>query len=622
MKRTIAAILALLMLLPVLAIPASAASADTVEQTIKALGIMVGDEKGNMNLGQYVTRSQFAKMMTAASVYKDTIGQGARVSPFKDVKYTHWSAEYVKTAVDAGWIVGYTDGTFRPDNTIKLEEAASCLLKLLGYTAADLTGSYPAAQISKFRALGLGDDLNLSTGQMLTRRDCMYIFYNLMGVSTKDGKVYCSLLGYSLNAAGEIDYAGVMKATRKGPFVVGDAAAWQSAIPFGTDNITVYRDDTIGTLQSVALYDVWYYNESMKTVWAYSEKATGTYTSASPAGGYPDTVTVAGKSYKIATATAGMKLSSSGGFKIGDTITLLLGSDGAVVDVLDSASVSDIKYGVVVSSAKSSYTDADGKTITQNSIIVACTDGAEREYLVGNNTYDAGSVVSAGFQDGKVTVKWLAKSSISGRVDDAASAIGDTQFAAGVQILDANSSGGYLVISPSRLAGTSLNSENVQYYTLDSFGRITRLILNNITGDFESYGVLASSQKIDTGTSTSGSYRIIINGSETTASSSSQYYSVPAGPAMFSYKGTALSGIRGLTSTNITTLMEQSVMSGNKTFKLAENVQVYIKDSNSNYASATISSVSNTSKYQLIGWYDDFGRAAGGRIRVIIATEK
>ena len=43
---------------------------------------------------------------------------------------------------------------------------------------------------------------------------------------------------------------------------------------------------------------------------------------------------------------------------------------------------------------------------------------------------------------------------------------------------------------PSRLAGTDLNLLNVRYYTLNEKGEIDRLILNDVTGDLWTYGVL------------------------------------------------------------------------------------------------------------------------------------
>ena len=152
MKRFIAALLAGGMLAG-LGAPALAAEQPqaTVEQAVRLLGVMNGDENGDMNLEGLVTRAQFAKMMVAASSYKDSVGQTSGVSPFRDVTRDHWAAGYVKLAADNGWVNGYTDGTFRPNENIRTEECAAALLRLLGYGPADLTGAYPDAQLSKYR---------------------------------------------------------------------------------------------------------------------------------------------------------------------------------------------------------------------------------------------------------------------------------------------------------------------------------------------------------------------------------------------------------------------------------------------------------------------------------------
>ncbi len=121
MKRITSIFLALCLTFAFIVPNALAASADqaTVQQTIQVLGILTGDENGNLNLSGYVTRAQFAKMMIAASVYRDAISETASLSPFKDVKSTHWAASYIQTAVSAGWLTGYSDGTYRPDNNVK-----------------------------------------------------------------------------------------------------------------------------------------------------------------------------------------------------------------------------------------------------------------------------------------------------------------------------------------------------------------------------------------------------------------------------------------------------------------------------------------------------------------------
>ncbi|MFQ8758550.1 MAG: hypothetical protein ACLSAF_02815 [Intestinimonas sp.] len=62
-------------------------------------------------------------------------------------------------------------------------------------------------------------------------------------------------------------------------------------------------------------------------------------------------------------------------------------------------------------------------------------------------------------------------------------------------------------------------------------------------------------------------------------------------------------------------------MAGNQKYLLDENVQVLLKDagSSSGYYATTLSEI-NADDYSLVGWYDDMGCPAGGRIRIIVAT--
>ena len=61
-------------------------------------------------------------------------------------------------------------------------------------------------------------------------------------------------------------------------------------------------------------------------------------------------------------------------------------------------------------------------------------------------------------------------------------------------------------------------------------------------------------------------------------------------------------------------------MSGNQRYLLDEAVQVYLRDSSGDLYATTLSQVIG-SDYTLRGWYDDLGYAAGGRIRILIATD-
>ena len=261
MKRPITSALLAAALSLSLVVPAGAVSSSTAVEAIQALGIITGDSSGNLNLSSPVTRAEFVTMMTAASSYKDSIGEGSGVSLFKDVKSDHWASEYIKLAVEQGWMSGYVDGTFRPDDQITLEEACTALLKMLGYDSSTLAGSYPSAQLSKASSVGLRDDLDAVQGEALTRQDCVMLFYNLLVSDDSSGTVYGTTLGYTVTN-GEVDYSTLVTADTKGPYVA--SADKSLSLPFSSTGATIYRNGALSSLSAVQEYDVYYYNANMR----------------------------------------------------------------------------------------------------------------------------------------------------------------------------------------------------------------------------------------------------------------------------------------------------------------------------------------------------------------------
>jgi len=603
-------------------LPAAAVDESTALETIRVLGIMVGDGQGNLNLTSHVTRAQFVTMMTSASGYKDTVGSGYGVSLFKDVKKDHWASEYIKLAVEENWMVGYVDGTFRPDNNITVEEACTALLKLLGYDSASLAGSFPTAQLSKAAAIGLLDDMTASRGETLTRQDCVTLFYNLLVTQNSAGTIYGTTLGYTVTN-GEVDYSTLVNADTKGPYVASTGGSL--TLPFPSSSATVYYNGTRSSLSAVKQYDVYYYNSNLNTVWVYNNRVTGTLTGVSPSQTAPTSATVSGVSYSIGTSAATYKLSSQGGFSQGDLVSLLLGMNGEIVDVIAAQEGDSSYYGVVVSSEKaasSSATTASSNTSIQVTTQVACTDGTVRTFYHAGSALSAGRLVSVTLNSAGTTVKTMQTRTLSGSVDKNGTSLGKYSFASDVEILDTNGYGGYARVYPSRLAGVALDSDDVFYYTLDANGTIDRLVLNDVTGDTYSYAYVAKSNDTSSGTSTSATYQYIKDG-ETHSLNSSIVYGVKSGAVALLYEDGQLKNMRQLTAVDLTDLTDLTATSGNKTYQLGEKVQVLLLDSSSGreYYITTLGKI-NSSEYSLQGWYDQFGCSAGGRIRIIVATPK
>ena len=130
-KRFCALLLALCLACTMLVIPASASGSNTAVQTAMILGGLTSDQAANPDTA--LTRGQLAQLLTAFSPYRESAASlGTTGTLFSDVSGSDALAPYIRIAVQQGWMSGYTDGSFRPDTPVTLEEACAAALNLLG----------------------------------------------------------------------------------------------------------------------------------------------------------------------------------------------------------------------------------------------------------------------------------------------------------------------------------------------------------------------------------------------------------------------------------------------------------------------------------------------------------
>ena len=702
-KRFLAFLLAVSVAVSMLVLPASAASTgNNAVQTAITLGAMDTSQTGALDAG--VTRGAFARMLVAFSAYRESVSSQGKVGTlYKDVPGTSQWAPYIRIAVQQGWMNGYTDGTFRPDNAVTLEEACTAVLKLLGYKMTDLNGAFPAAQLNKAQELGLRSQLNRAQGQNMNYEDCAMLLYNALTANTASGGAYGSTLGFTV-ANGQVDTSTVLLSSLKGPFVASEG----TQLPFAP--VSVYRNDKVSESGELNKYDVYYYSESLQTVWIYTRRAAGRITAVSPSASAPTAVTVAGTSYQLGSSAVASKISSLNGGGVGEVVTLLLGMDNEVADVVTGEEADSVFYGVVQSASRSLVED-NGADVLQK-VSVMCTDGITRTVNVDKSlNYPSGWLVEIRVSPEGENVAAISSKAVSGTINENATMLGDYRLADDVQILDTTSEGVAGTVRPSRLAGTTLNALNVRYYTLNEQGEIDRLILNDVTGDLWSYGVLddiknlaanitipttsgngsssgssdgSSSDSTTTTTtvlddlrsvlvpttseilwgvingdilqtvwnkvtSSTGSlmsigfkqaaslvgepystilnyvgggatYICYVNGTPTSYTTSIKYPVLAGGLAVRQEVNGSVKAMIQLMPMKIDKVGAASVLSGSTRYEVADNAQVYLWYKGQYYA--TKLAEVNSDDYYLTGWYDNFGCAAGKRVRVIVAVKK
>ena len=706
-KRLLAFLLAVSIAVSVLVLPASAAgNANTAVQLSVTLGAMESGQTAALNT--VVTRGALARMLVSYSTYRESVGsQGTVGTLFSDLPGSSAWAPYVRIAVQNGWMNGYTDGTFRPNNAVTLEEACTAVLKLMGYKMTDLSGAFPDAQLNKASEIGLRDQIDRSRGEALNYEECALLFYNALTASTASGSAYGTSLGFTVSN-GQVDTSSVLLSSLKGPFV----ADGTTQLPFAPTSI--YRNDKASDSAELNRYDVYYYSESLQTVWIYTRRAAGRITAVSPSASAPTAVTVAGVSYALGSSAVASQVSSLNGGGVGQVVTLLLGMNNEAAGIVTGEEADDVFYGVVQSAARS-LVDENGADVLQK-ITVACTDGITRQVNVDKSlNIPQGWLVELRVTPEGETVEHIDDRGLSGTINAAGTALGETALADDVEILDTTSEGVAGTVRPSRISGVTLKNSDVRYYTLNEAGQIDRLILNDVTGDLWNYGVLddvknlamnysdlkslidsfgktdssgasSGSTGSDTGASTGtvvdqvgsllmpttseilwgivsgdilstawqkltsntggllsigfkqiaeitgtpfkqifnyigggATYICYVNGMPASYTTSIKYPVLAGGIAVRQESTGSVKAMMQLMPLKIDRVGAASVLSGSDRYETADDLQVYLWYKGQYYPTK-LTSV-NTDGYQLTGWYDNFGCAAGKKVRVIIAVK-
>jgi len=422
------------------------------------------------------------------------------------------------------------------------------------------------------------------------------------------------------DSGGNVRYVSVDRSKLEGPYTAAGSSVLSTyGIPSDAE---ILKGGVKSAASDIKANDIVYYSKTLNTVWVYSEKKTGIYESASPGIEFPESITLSGVSYKIETTEAFKKLAANGSFNYGSTVTLLLGRNGEIADVV-SPSASEELVGFVISVGSKQFTNSSGAKYTSYYANIAAPDGTLYEYATEKD-YSAyrSSVVKVSFTEGSGAKleKLNETNNVGGLFDLTGNKLGSSRLARDVKIIDvkktdASRNGEYIRIYGARLDGITISKNDVLYYHKNSSGEIDELILSDVTGDLYSYGVVVSNN-VEKG----GSY-ITESGS---GSLSSGFTISSRTPAKFDLSGGRPVKVeqlvqveKGVESVKGTVLTDKA---GNK-YTLSDSVAVFRVNYEHEYMLVPLSEIEDSEDYTINAFYDKT-KNTGGRIRVIIARDK
>ena len=193
MKKLLALVLALVMSMSLVTISNAAfKDADKIDykeavDVMNAVGVFIGDEKGNFNAKENLTREQAAKIIAYLELGEKAADALVGSATFTDVAATRWSAGFVSYCAQAGVVSGNGDGTFAPAGQLTALQFGKMLLVEIGYDAkaAGMTGTDWAINTSKLLATtGLMNGIDGSVNQVLTREKAAQMCLNALKTPT------------------------------------------------------------------------------------------------------------------------------------------------------------------------------------------------------------------------------------------------------------------------------------------------------------------------------------------------------------------------------------------------------------------------------------------------------
>ncbi len=656
MKKNILIIGIVSVVLCVLALPVSASSykdisdgmyyTDAIEK-LTTYGIVSGSD-GYFRPDANLTRAEFAKVTALVAGLEDSVFNNMSYKKFDDVEADHWSTGYVNTVAENRLIVGYTDGSFKPDKNVTYAEALTVILRTLDYTSEDLGDNWPYAYITKANNLGLTENISFDQNDSITRANLCVIIdralrtelnksmdkliskldvtvsdevlliatkkedsslavdeiktsigtyklaYDNLEFSTLsksklilndeneiigfedivipkkqitsverivDNEIYFdtgssakrlgitdttyvyndglisnygtqkehieegSAVAFLYDKVGNIEYLVVNDVSYTEAVTIrSDIYAALNSVGVSkeeVDSAKIYRDGYLSSPDEAQLFDVAYFNRANSTIYLYSDRISGTYNKAFPNKANVTSIEVGGNTFEIETQLAANKLGEkSGSYKIGSRVTLLLGKDGKIADVVDTSSSVYSEYGILVAYGVETSEDILEKGEQERYITVLNGEGKTVNFKTKTNFENRIGMVGKVVVDeqGYAVFSTISSSNVvTGKIDKTNEKIGDIWLTSDCVVIERVVEDGKFVsasvVDFDDIIPETLSKNNVIHAVKSGdFGDIAVLFVENVTETQYVYGVVTSTEKNKD--KLTGVYNILVNGEE------------------------------------------------------------------------------------------------------------
>ena len=152
----------------------------TAADALYELDILEGYEDGRFGATSSITRAEMAAVICRVLGMESDANREEGITDYDDVSSNHWASGYINVATDEGIIEGDGNGKFRPEDSVKHEEALKmvvCALGLADNVRVD-PDDWSAEYLEIADANNITDDLTGRKGNPAPRGDVAVMVYN------------------------------------------------------------------------------------------------------------------------------------------------------------------------------------------------------------------------------------------------------------------------------------------------------------------------------------------------------------------------------------------------------------------------------------------------------------
>ncbi len=290
------------------------------------------------------------------------------------------------------------------------------------------------------------------------------------------------------SAAGKLEIAFIRAGSYGNVMVAKYAVSGNpfAALVGSTTGYTIYKNGAPALLSDIKQYDVASYNSASKILSIWDTKLTGVIENASPNIESATEIKLLGHTFNVL-PTGAADLAQ---FKIGSNVTLLLTADNAVAGVVTVQEARGDAVGIAtgVSSGSATVKLLSGITVSGNPELGEYTAGLLVGQLVTVNSYSIGRIIVTRYYG----------SEIPGDFDIPGMKLGDKTVSPAVRVFETVGNGYLTEISLDDIRISVVPREKIKSVMTDYAGRVSLIVLNDVTGDRYTYGLLEYKAPSDT----------------------------------------------------------------------------------------------------------------------------